>query len=179
MNKAELRNAQRRRLREMPESTRARHAAELCDRLRQDPGVRAARALGVYLALPDEPDLSSFLREALASGKRLALPVQTGEGGWEFRRMDGVGSGQRGPWGLAMPEVGEAVSLGELDVVLVPGLAFGADGTRLGRGKGIYDRLLASFQGRMIGCGFPEHCVEFVPGEAHDLRLHEVWTGRD
>lgn len=64
------------------------------------------------------------------------------------------------------------------DVVIVPGLAFTAQGDRLGQGGGWYDRFLASVRPgcRTIGVGFVEQIVDALPVEVHDIRLDHVVT---
>jgi 5-formyltetrahydrofolate cyclo-ligase len=75
------------------------------------------------------------------------------------------------------------LALGDLDVVIVPGLAFDSTGARLGRGGGFYDRLLARLatlpaKNRPVSVGvcLDEQLVEIVPVEAHDLRVDMMVT---
>jgi 5-formyltetrahydrofolate cyclo-ligase len=68
-----------------------------------------------------------------------------------------------------------------VDIVFVPGLAFDRKGLRLGRGKGYYDRFLASLDGsspRPVRCGiaFAEQFVEEVPIESHDRPVDVLFT---
>jgi 5-formyltetrahydrofolate cyclo-ligase len=65
-----------------------------------------------------------------------------------------------------------------VDVVLVPGLAFTADGHRLGQGGGWYDRFLARVGPHCstIGVGFAVQLVDTMPIEAHDVVLDRVVT---
>jgi 5-formyltetrahydrofolate cyclo-ligase len=65
-----------------------------------------------------------------------------------------------------------------LDVVVVPGLAFTADGRRLGQGGGHYDRFLPRLQPacRTVGAAFAEQLVADLPTEPHDVRLDLVVT---
>ncbi|MET0663812.1 MAG: 5-formyltetrahydrofolate cyclo-ligase [Ilumatobacteraceae bacterium] len=64
------------------------------------------------------------------------------------------------------------------DVVIVPGLAFTAQGDRLGQGGGWYDRFLTDVRPgcRTIGVGFVEQIVDALPVEVHDIRLDHVVT---
>ena len=66
----------------------------------------------------------------------------------------------------------------ELDVVVVPGLGFTADGRRLGQGGGHYDRFLTRLRPDcvMIGACFVEQLVEDLPTEPHDTTVHHVAT---
>ena len=65
-----------------------------------------------------------------------------------------------------------------LDVVVVPGLAFTADGRRLGQGGGHYDRFLPRLRPecRTVGAAFAEQVVDDLPTEPHDVRLDLVVT---
>jgi 5-formyltetrahydrofolate cyclo-ligase len=69
---------------------------------------------------------------------------------------------------------GSKLDIADLSTVLVPGLAFGRnDGSRLGRGKGYYDRVLGAMAAnvRTIGVGYDLQFVPDVPCEEHDVRL--------
>jgi 5-formyltetrahydrofolate cyclo-ligase len=61
-------------------------------------------------------------------------------------------------------------------VLLVPLLAFDAEGYRLGYGGGFYDRTLAALQARAIGIAFAGQRVDFLPRDAHDYSLDAVLT---
>jgi len=64
--------------------------------------------------------------------------------------------------------------------ILVPGLAFSANGERLGRGAGFYDRFLAQNPAALrVGIGFFEQVVNSVPHESFDQKLDIVLTDRE
>jgi 5-formyltetrahydrofolate cyclo-ligase len=66
--------------------------------------------------------------------------------------------------------------LDQLDLVLVPGVAFDLQGNRLGRGKGFYDRLLKDFRGTKAAIAFDEQMTAGVPVEKNDVRMDYVVT---
>jgi 5-formyltetrahydrofolate cyclo-ligase len=70
------------------------------------------------------------------------------------------------------------VPIQEIDVLLVPGLAFDLSGGRLGNGAGHYDRILSSARGDAIGIGIAPavRLVDSVPVEAHDVRVDWLAT---
>lgn len=74
------------------------------------------------------------------------------------------------------PRNGREVALDDIDVFVVPGLAFGPDGRRLGFGGGYYDRALVGRQARAIGLAYDEQIAEALPLEAHDIRMSAVVT---
>ena len=63
------------------------------------------------------------------------------------------------------------VDASEIDLTLVPGLAFDQYRNRLGRGRGFYDRWLMQLSGKRIGVGFDYQLVDTVPTEPHDIQL--------
>jgi 5-formyltetrahydrofolate cyclo-ligase len=87
-----------------------------------------------------------------------------------------------GPFGIREPdpENWESASPEEIDLALIPGLAFDPMGGRLGRGKGFYDRLLGNpaFRGIKVGLAWEWQLVDEVPGEAHDIRMDIVIAGK-
>lgn len=104
-----------------------------------------AAAVFCFASLPTEPDTGPILRAALAQGKRLYLPRVTPDGMdavevWDLRTL------RPGVYGILEPPKGDGLPPQALDarcLVLVPCLAAGRDGVRLGRGGGYYDRFLA------------------------------------
>jgi 5-formyltetrahydrofolate cyclo-ligase len=62
------------------------------------------------------------------------------------------------------------------DLVLVPGIAFGEKGERLGRGKGFYDRYLSHFSGIKIGIGLSVQVLDEIPMDSHDVHLDYLVT---
>lgn len=65
------------------------------------------------------------------------------------------------------------------DLLIIPGLAFGRNGERLGRGKGYYDRYLNQFQGLKIGVCFEDQIMERVPMEEFDQSMDYIITNKD
>jgi 5-formyltetrahydrofolate cyclo-ligase len=83
-----------------------------------------------------------------------------------------------GPRGVREPRRRRPVEAADLDVVVVPGVAFDGAGARLGRGAGFYDRFLHALPARVwrVGVAFDLQILERVPTEGHDARLDLVVT---
>ena len=62
----------------------------------------------------------------------------------------------------------------EIDLAVIPGVAFDRYGHRLGRGKGYYDRLLPQIPAPKVGICFPFQLIEEVPAEAFDFRMDTI-----
>ena len=82
--------------------------------------------------------------------------------------------------GVRAPKVGQEIPHEEIDLVIVPGVAFDMHGFRLGRGGGYYDRYLARFSRNTatIGVCFDIQFVEEIPTEPTDIAVHAVVSDR-
>ena len=142
------------------------------------PGEPEGRMLAAFQPRIDEPDIRTFTASWLARGGRLCLPVcladADGNPVLEFREIrDPVTDLQLSTYGLYEPVEGTpVVPYGAIRIILVPGSAFDRTGGRLGRGKGYYDRFLATCpHAETIAPVFPWQIVDQVPMEAHDFRI--------
>ena len=165
---------------------RLRAAKVACDKLNLDEGITVGTdssdgggAVAVYLASPDEIDLSDFIREMLGRGVKVASPRWNGET-YELARLTGLDEGdlRRGPMNILEPAEAEIVRPQDVSVWIVPGLAFTEDGKRLGYGGGWYDRLLAATAGNAlkIGVAHAFQLVDDLPSEQHDILLDRAVT---
>ncbi|MBQ6190077.1 MAG: 5-formyltetrahydrofolate cyclo-ligase [Bacteroidaceae bacterium] len=151
-------------------------SSEICRRVGQMACWREARTVLLYHALPDEPDLQSLLDEGLLQGKQLLLPVVVGDD-LVLKYFKGKDSLCEGAFHILEP-VGEDFPLEQyhqIDLALIPGMAFDYAGHRLGRGKGYYDRLLPRIpQAYKLGVCFPFQLLDSIPVESHDINVDEV-----
>jgi 5-formyltetrahydrofolate cyclo-ligase len=141
------------------------------------PAWARARMIGGYVPLLDELDLSDLLRQALAEGRRVAVPSFDGAtGSYGYREIrDWAADLRPGKYGIGEPGAEcPAVPVTSLDFILVPGIAFDVLGGRLGRGKGFYDRLLNQAVGVTCGVGLDEQFIACVPVEAHDIPMNLI-----
>ncbi|PDV97208.1 5-formyltetrahydrofolate cyclo-ligase [Candidatus Chloroploca asiatica] len=157
---------------------REMHTQALCAHLERLPSYQAALTLHTFLPMQSEPDLRPLLRQALAQGKRVAVPVVEPDGtlanSW-IRSLDPAAF-VTGRFGTLYPTMREPAEPGTWQITLVPLLAFDAEGYRLGYGKGYYDRLLAMSPGLHIGIAFACQQVAQVPRETHDVPVDLIVT---
>jgi len=181
--------ALRRRLREARAGWAVRERASaswaLFQRVREQSWWRAAGEVAAFVGMADELDTLPWLEAARDEGKAVWLPrvASMKERRLSWARFEGTSALVAGPWGLREPPPStEEGGLGRVEVVLVPGLAFDAQGVRLGLGGGFYDRALAPFGAlqRPVRVGVCAHtflaATSELPLEAHDVRMHVVVT---
>ncbi len=177
--KADRRAASGALLSALPAAERARQARALCAMILETPAWAVSRRPLLFVPLPDEIDIRPLIVAGLAAGKRVCLPAFDAERGVYLVREICDLSADVSPGRFRIPEPGphcRVIPTSELDLLLVPGLAFDLAGGRLGRGKGFYDRLLAPVSWAVWGVGFLEQIGPPVPMEPHDRRLAGVIT---
>ena len=184
--KAAVRRQMRARRKALTPEERVRAAQAICAKLRGDSAIAEATdpfegggAVAVYLASPDEIDLSDYIHEMLKCGVKIVAPRWNGET-YELAKVKSLSDAdlRRGPMNILEPAEADIVAPEEVGVWIVPGLAFTKDGKRLGYGGGWYDRLLAlaSKSARKIGVAHEFQIVENLPHEPHDIKMDAVVT---
>ena len=136
---------------------------------------RLPGTISAFLAMEGEVDLRPLFDRL--PGWRWALPRVENDRSVTFRDV-GVPR-ERHPFGMEQPtDSGPIIPILEIDVFLVPGLAFDPNGGRLGNGAGHYDRILSSARGdsATIGIAPAARLVDVVPVEAHDVRVDWLAT---
>lgn len=195
MDKAELRRAVIARRDALDLDLQAAKSADICARLVELLGrsdAAAPRTVAVYAAMGSEADPAAFAAAAAVRGRRVAYPCMlsaaeaTACGQRMCMRAVAAADASAAPF-IAHPTRAFAataidssrfpiVPAEELDMVVVPLVAFDRAGARLGYGGGCYDRYLPTVSPacRIIGIAFDEQRVDGVPTDAHDLPLPHI-----
>ena len=182
--KRRLRKAMVERILALDPADRRDQEATLAARFRDLPGFDAAGSVLLYVtAFPEEIATRSMLEFALERGKRLVCPrVDRVQRRLRLYRVEDLHADfQRGMLGIPEPRDGcPEVEPGQVDWVLVPGLAFDARGFRIGRGAGHYDRLLPTLRDEVPRWALAFDCqmVDALPVEPHDVSLDGVVSPR-
>lgn len=143
----------------------ARLKERLCD----------AQTVMAYYSLPDEVNTHHLIDDLVTEGKNVLLPMVVDEKTMELHRYTDRQDLCEGVFHIMEPMGEVFADYSQIDVVLVPGMAFDAAGHRLGRGKGYYDRFLADNPYiYKIGVCFDFQKVSEVPADAYDISVDEV-----
>lgn len=157
---------------------RALYAAAAAKRLLALPEVMRAGTVLIYASTADEIDTAPAIQALRRNGVTIALPRVAGSEELVVHRVDAGTPLVRGPFALLEPPVDSpVVPPAEVDVAVVPGVAFDGLCRRVGRGAGYYDRLLAQMgQAVTVGFAFDEQVLDEVPSEDHDVSLDVLVT---
>jgi 5-formyltetrahydrofolate cyclo-ligase len=177
--KSDLRKQIRAALENLPPEKRAADSVQLCENLKNQFFFQSATTILFFAPLPMEVDLWPLLEESFAAEKIIALPRfdSANQNYAACRVQDLEKEIISGRFSIREPHKNCAeIPLHEVDLILVPGIAFDLHGNRLGRGKGFYDRLLQKVRGSKIGIAFDEQIAEKIPVEPHDVRMDFILT---
>lgn len=179
-----LRTEMRRRRRALARIERDHKAISLLRQLSRSLRVRRARSVSCYLANDGEMDLGPTIKFLERQGRRVLLPVLHGEGLW-FLPYDSDTPLAPNRFGIGEPDVAahRRCRARDLDLVLMPLVAFDTAGNRLGMGGGFYDRTFSYLHSRtiwrkplLIGIAYEFQRLPSIPSQPWDVPLHGVAT---
>jgi len=175
-SKAAARAEVRRRLLSLPPSARSEASSRICGHLAAWIEATGIRVLAAFHPMPSEPDLRLLFPGWAEQTMTVLMPVLQ-EGGWSWHEVDLTGGWRAGPRGTSAPVRSSPTDPRLAPAILVPGMAFDPSGTRLGRGGGVYDRLLTGLPGLKIGLAFHVQIMEGpLPREPHDIPMDRLLT---
>ena len=148
-------------------------SASICNRISSLHEWISAKTVLLYAPLPDEPDILSLID----GSKTICFPRYNADRTYEAAALNHLNDLALGKFGiLEPPNRCNKVRPTEINLTIVPGVAFDKDMNRLGRGGGFYDRWLKEFSGEKLGVGFDYQLIDSVPNDAHDVRMDMVIT---
>lgn len=136
-----------------------------------------ASTIAITVSKAPEVDTFQIIRKGWEQGKRMVVPkCEPKSRQLNFRKLKRFSELESVYYGLLEPIVSETESINpdEIDLVVVPGLAFSNEGYRLGFGGGYYDRFLANYQGNTVSLAFENQIIPEVPVESHDIPVRKI-----
>lgn len=184
MDKSELRKSMMNKRDSMPASIRLGHSKIIMDKLRHLSIYKDARLIFVYVSFRSEVETHSFINQALLDGKRIAVPLTITNGKLllpcEITSLEEL---TVGTWGILEPDKDNIreIDYKEIDLALVPGLAFDPFGNRLGYGAGYYDRFLPNLRNSsvLVGMGFDFQLIDQVQAGPFDVPMDSILTNEE
>ena len=155
----------------------------IVDRFMQLPEYQQAKTVMFYVDVRTEVRTRQALPAALASGKRIVVPYCV-DGELELFHLESMDELELGMYRILEPKAelrgmaAKQTPVEELDLVMVPGVAFDRRGGRTGHGKGYYDKLLehALPKTPLIALAFECQLFPEIPMQDHDIFMDKVVT---
>jgi 5-formyltetrahydrofolate cyclo-ligase len=153
-------------------------------RLLSLPEFERAKTVMFYIDVRAEVRTRQALPDALASGKTIVVPWCNEHGELELFRLASMDELELGMYRILEPKPelrhlpGKPAAPHDLDLILVPGVAFDRRGGRTGHGKGYYDKLLehARPDTPLVGLAFECQLFPEIPMQDHDVFMDQVVT---
>lgn len=133
----------------------------------------------IFASHRSEPSTWELAEYLLEKGILIAYPKCADEGEMTFFRVKSLEQLHIGKYGIPEPmgSIVDIPQITERTVCIVPGLAFTADGKRLGNGGGYYDRFLSKYPSIMTIAPIYEKCIaEDIPTMEHDIKVKAIVT---
>lgn len=178
VTKKQIRDEAIRRRDRLTEKERTAKSSAIFHRLVQLPALISAKVIMVYAAMRSEVDTSALIQWAWDHSKTVGFPVAVPS----MRELVVVPVTafeqlRPGTFGVLEPDPAAGVLRPqEIDVVIVPGVAFDPRGYRIGYGAGYYDRFLPKVKGLAVGIAFSEQIYPMIPAAVHDVPVDLIVT---
>lgn len=171
MEKHEIRKKIKAMRQMLSESEKMEAAEQVFERLEKCAAFLVADRILMYHSLPDELPTKRFL-EKWCGRKHFYLPRVNGVNleilPYDKSRLE------LGAFHIEEPTGDDVADPRDLELIVVPAVAYDRRGNRLGRGKGFYDRLLAETKATRIGVGYEFQILDELPVEEHDVPMNMV-----
>jgi 5-formyltetrahydrofolate cyclo-ligase len=174
MDKKDLRTYMLNELKKLTKQEYEQFSYEISTELTKQTIWQQANTIGITISRAPEVDTYQIIRKAWEQNKKVVVPKchpKTRE--MTFHELNRFTQLESVYYGLLEPieEVTTLVPKDEIDLLIVPGLAYDPNGYRLGFGGGYYDRFLVNFKGNTVALAFPHQLVDMLPVESHDIAV--------
>lgn len=176
ITKKEMRRLISSKKKEYSVTTKIEKSETIFEQIKQLKEFEKAKNILCYWSMGDEVYTHDFVMEVSAN-KDIFLPVVFGNE-LLIRKFTGIDNMKEGEcFSIFEPDHTDNTTINDIDLVIVPGVAFDLRGRRIGRGKGYYDRLLSGSNVYKIGVCFDFQLVECVPTDEHDILMDKIIFG--
>lgn len=179
MDKTSIRNKMKIKLNAMDKITYEHKSYQIAKQLFHTNEWKNAAVIGITVSRFPEVDTWQVIRKGWAEGKAMVIPkCYPSTKNMKFFQIHEFNQMERVYYGLFEPKENHATEVknSDIDLLIVPGLAFTTEGYRIGFGGGYFDRFLMHFQGANLSLAFTEQIKEELPIEQYDLPITQIIT---
>ena len=175
MKKEELRNKIKALRKSLTKQQILEKSDIICNRLFELCEINSAKTVMVYISAFNEVRTDKIIKRLLDGGKNICAPI-TDESTKTIRAyyFDNTDALIKGAYGILEPPKTHITDISEIDVAIIPGIAFDKNGNRMGFGEGYYDRFLADFKGTKIGIGYKFQCEYNIDTDEYDIPMDYI-----
>ena len=138
---------------------------------------KTANRIALYKAIAGEVELEHLFSVCWNLGKHTSIPVfNRSLKTYELAEIKAQTRYIKGHYGIREPENPALAPLDDMDLIIVPGVAFDTRGNRLGRGGGYYDQMLDGFRGTKAAVAFEFQLFSNIPHDLSDIPVNCIVT---
>ena len=161
--------------RSLPNRVKARESKKITDKILNLDEYKASKNIFVYVSCEDEVDTHMLIEQMLRDKKTVLVPkCDTASNTMIAIKINDFSDLEVGAYGLLEPTDNKAFDKNNIDMIIVPGVAFDKMRNRLGLGGGYYDRFLNGFSGITVGVAFAECISDGLPTACTDVKMNIV-----
>lgn len=183
ISKKEIRKVMTEKRKKCLNENKAKYDKNIYDNFVNSDWYKKAETLFIYVSYNNEVDTHKLIKKFLNDGKIVCVPkVLSKDEGMAAIKIDSFDELRPGAYGILEPyNFDKKVNENDIDVVLLPGLAFDKNGGRLGYGGGFYDRFLRKTRddAKKIGLSYDFQIIEEVPREDFDEKVCSIVTDKE
>lgn len=182
MDKKTIRNEMKKTLSELSKQLYEDYSYKISKTLFEEKEWKSSNVIGITISRPPEVDTYQIIRKAWETGKKIVVPkCYPRDRQLSFRTLTEFSQLETVYSGLFEPILDKTteIHIADIDLLIVPGLAYTKEGYRLGFGGGYYDRFLSHFQGQTLSLAFDPQIVEKLPAESHDIPVSKIITNTE
>ncbi|KMP25108.1 5-formyltetrahydrofolate cyclo-ligase [Bacillus albus] len=138
-----------------------------------------AKTIGITLSMENEVNTYPIIKKAWEEGKKVVVPkCNKGTRTMSFRQISNFDQLETVYMNLRepIPALTGEVNADEIDLQIVPGVAYTARGERIGYGGGYYDRYLVHYKGKTLSLAYSFQMVDHIPVEPFDKNVEKIIT---
>jgi 5-formyltetrahydrofolate cyclo-ligase len=158
------------------------YSYKIANQLYQDEDWRQANVIGITVSKFPEVDTYQIIRKAWEQGKKVVVPKCYPQDKkmifyllTEFSQLESVFFGLLEP----KDDCTEAVDARDINLMIVPGLAYTKEGYRIGFGGGYYDRYLKNYTGKTLTLAFDVQIIPQFKMEEYDMPVSKIITNNE
>ena len=140
--------------------------------------VRKAKSIFIYNSIRGEVQTRGIIENFFMQGKTVTVPVadcETHE--LVVSKLKSLDELKEGVFGIPEPVTTESIPLEQVDMIVVPGIAFDETGSRIGHGFGFYDKLLRKVKEKpVIALAYEMQLLQNIPCDDHDIKVDKIVT---
>jgi len=182
LKKQEIRSQVEERLEALPKKEKTEKYTLIEEQLFDFANFREAEVTLLYINQPHEVDSKNILKRCSESTKDIVLPLFNGDNnGTRLYRISDIEKDLKpGPNNILEPDPDRCkpVPIDDVDIAIIPGIAFDEKGGRLGIGNGRYDRIISKLPitARKVACATEDQMTQLIPMESHDKYVDIIIT---